>query len=76
MAQARFIRIDDDTWKKAQQRAAQENTTVSELARAWIEYYAQGRDEAYESSSISAELGRISAELDDLQKRVAGIVML
>jgi hypothetical protein len=66
----RFIRISDDTWEKAMARARSENTTISELVRAWVELYAAGD----ESMSVSEELGRIADRLNDVRKRVAGSV--
>jgi hypothetical protein len=70
MAQARFIRVDDDTWKKAQQRAAQENTTVSELARTWIEWYAEGYADGYEPESVNEELRSIANRLNKIRTRI------
>jgi hypothetical protein len=70
MAQARFIRVDDDTWYKAQQRAAQENTTVSELARNWIELYADGCADGYEPESVNEELRSIANRLNKVRRRI------
>jgi anti-sigma-K factor RskA len=66
----RFIRIGDDAWDKAMERAYSENTNVSELVRTWVEQYAAG-DAGYEPASVSEELRLIAARLSDVQKRVA-----
>jgi hypothetical protein len=61
----RFIRIDDELWAAAQARALAEQTTVSEVVRAYLDGYAS------ESPSLYMEIGRIIKALRTIRKRLA-----
>jgi len=60
----RYVRVDDDTWRKAKTRARAEGTTVSAVVRARLECY--GNNDV----SAATELARIVALLDHWRKRL------
>lgn len=60
----RFIRIDDETWRKAMARAREEGTTISTMIRTWVETYAE--------QTVDAELALIIVRLKQLRKRLKG----
>lgn len=46
--QQRSIRIDDEIWQAATERAADEERTVSDIVRIALKQYAEGRYDAIE----------------------------
>jgi antitoxin component of RelBE/YafQ-DinJ toxin-antitoxin module len=62
----RFIRIDDDLWSRAMQRADAEGTDVSKVIRSHLERYVITDEE----TSIAEVLERIVDDINAVRKRV------
>lgn len=62
----RFIRVPDELWNKAGERAHRENTNRSALINLWLDLYANNDTEM----SITQELARIVGRLNDVRTRI------
>jgi len=62
----RSFRVDDESWRKAQARAAREGVTLSLLIRRWVEDY--GNDPV----PVTRELLRITQRINEIRQRLKG----
>jgi hypothetical protein len=64
----RFIRIPNERWDKADQRARRENTNRSALINLWLDKYANEDSEM----SLTEELHWLVGRLNDVCARITG----
>lgn len=62
----RFVRIDDETWHRAQARAHREGVTMSAMIRSWVAVYAD------EDKPVESELKRVVERINAIRHRLKG----
>lgn len=60
----RYIRVDEELWRKAMTRAHAEGVTLSKLIRDWLDDYAN------DELSVDDELQRVIKRLATVHKRL------
>jgi antitoxin component of RelBE/YafQ-DinJ toxin-antitoxin module len=62
----RFVRIDDETWHRAQARARREGVTMSAMIRSWVSTYAE------EPVPVEHDLKRVVERINAIRHRLRG----
>jgi len=71
-SQIRTIRVEDDLWRAAMDRAQADGATLSEVMRGWLTDYAAGRRRVGPGRPGTVELSR--SELARLRDLIDGLL--